>query len=335
MNLRKACQSVDATFCATIFAMTRIVFMGTPDFAVPTLRTLYDMTQVVGVYTQPDRPAGRGKQLARSPIKQEALTHNLPIFQPKTLRSTSVQAQLRDLQPECIIVAAYGLILPQAVLDIPQRGCLNVHASLLPKYRGASPIAGALLAGEPATGITIMLMDAGLDTGPILTQRTLPIDTQDTTGTLETKLSVLGATLLRETLPRWLNRELTPQPQAHSQATVTKLISKADGIIDWSQPAVMIARQVCAYNPWPTAQTLWRGQPLKILRATPRVDVMGDVCHVMQHDHAILVGTGAGCLQLDEVQLAGKRALSIAEFVRGQREFIGSFLGKSNERITP
>jgi methionyl-tRNA formyltransferase len=309
--------------------MTRLVFMGTPHFAVPTLHALCETYDLVGVYTQPDRPAGRGKQLAMSPIKQAALARNLPIFQPKTLRSAAVQAELRDLQPECLIVAAYGLILPQAVLDIPRHGCLNVHASLLPKYRGASPIAGAILGGETETGITIMLMDAGLDTGPILNQMTRSINTHYTTGTLEAKLSVLGAILLRETLPRWLNGDLTPQPQDESRATLTKLIAKEDGSVNWSHSAVTIARQARAYNPWPTAQTTWRGQALKILRATPRMDIANAVGHVMQHDGAILVGAGEGCVQLNEVQLAGKRAMNIAEFVRGHREFVGSPLGNT------
>lgn len=306
--------------------MTRVVFMGTPEFSVPSLRALAQAYEVVGVFTQPDRPAGRGRRVVESPVKQEAQACGLAVFQPKSLRREAVQAELRQLKPDVIVVAAYGLILPQAVLDIPPHGCLNVHASLLPKYRGAAPIAFALLEGERETGITIMLMEAGLDTGPILAQRAIPIAADDNAGTLEQKLSSLGAELLRETLPRWLAGEIAPQPQNDTGATLTRLIKKEDGAIDWSQPAISIVRKVRAFTPWPGAYTTWQGNLLKIIRATP-IDIAAPVGEVLQHDDQIVVGAGEGSVRLDEVQLAGKRAMSSAEFVRGQRAFVGARLG--------
>ncbi len=302
--------------------------MGTPDFAVPTLRALYPSQQIVGVYTQPDRPAGRGRHLAISAVKAEAIRYNLPVFQPKSLRPATAVDELRAVEPELIVVAAYGLILPQGVLDIPIHGCLNVHASLLPKYRGASPIASAILAGESETGITIMLMDAGLDTGPMLSQRAIPIADGDTTGTLEQKLSVVGAELLMETLPRWIGGEITPQPQDESRATLTRLIRKEDGLIDWSSSAYDIVRRLRAFDPWPGTFTVWRRQPLKILRAVAQPFGAPMAC-AFKRNGSILVGAGEGSVELRAVQLAGKRAMTIAEFVRGHPHFIGAQLGGS------
>ncbi len=308
--------------------MVRIVLMGTPEFAVTILRALCETHEVVGVFTRPDQPAGRGRQLMLSRVKQEALARGLPIFQPKTLRSAKAQDELRALQPELIVVAAYGLILPQAVLDIPIHGCINVHASLLPKYRGASPIAFALLSGEQQTGITLMLMNAGLDTGPILAHRAIAIAESDTTGTLEKKLSALGAELLIETLPHWLHGDITPQPQDDTRATLTRLLTKEDGLIEWSSSATEIVRRVRAFNPWPTAYTFWRAQPLKILRARANEATIMRGC-VVRQDGAVLVGAGEGSVRLDEVQPAGKRAMSAADFVRGRPEFIGARLGEA------
>ena len=309
---------------------TRVVFMGTPDFAVPSLRALvtggYD---VVGVVTQPDRPAGRGRKLTASPVKRFAEEHGLPVLQPKTFRQPEPVAELAALAPDVIVVAAYGLILPQAVLDIPPHGCLNVHGSLLPKYRGAAPIPAAILAGDEETGVTIMLMDAGMDTGPILSQATCPIEPEDTTGTLTAKLAELGAELLMETLPRWLAGEIEPQPQAHELATYAPMIRKADGRIDWTLPAEQIARQVRAYQPWPGATTFWRGKLLKVLKADalPEVVAKGQPGCVVRWEDGAAVLTGRGLIVLKEVQLAGKRPLPIADFLRGQRGFEGSKLG--------
>ena len=308
--------------------MPRIIFMGTPDFAVPVLDALTHTThKIAGVYTRPDQPAGRGKQLQSSPIKRFAETRGLPIFQPPTLRKPEFIAPLRELAPDLIVVAAYGLILPPDVPAIPPRGGVNTHASLLPRHRGAAPITAAILAGDAETGVTLMRMDAGLDTGPILAQRAIPIADDDTTGTLTPKLADLAAALLIETLPRLLAGNLTPQPQDESRATVCKTIRKAEGLIDWTRPADEIARRVRAFNPWPSAFTYWNGAPLKILhsQAAPS-NARGEPGRVVEWRDEIAVTTGDGVLILRQVQLAGKRAMKIEEFARGQREFIGSQL---------
>ncbi len=308
--------------------MPRIIFMGTPEFAVPALDALTHTThKIVGVFTRPDQPAGRGKQMQSSPIKRFAETRGLPIFQPPTLRKPEFIAPLRGLAPDLIIVAAYGLILPPDILAIPPRGCVNTHASLLPRHRGAAPIVAAILAGDAETGITLMQMDAGLDTGPILTQRAIPIADDDTTGTLTPKLANLAAALLIETLPRLLAGDITPQPQDESRATVCKMIRKAEGLIDWTRPADEIARRVRAFNPWPSAFTYWNGAPFKILRAQAAPgNARGEPGRVIEWRDEIAVTTGDGVLILREVQMAGKRAMKIEEFARGQMGFVGSRL---------
>ena len=308
--------------------MSRIVFMGTPEFAVPILDALTRTPHsIVGVYTRADQAAGRGKQLRLSPIKQLAAARGLPIFQPSTLRQLEHASQLRDLAPDLIIVAAYGLILPRGVLAIPARGCVNTHASLLPRHRGAAPIMAAILAGDAETGITLMQMDEGLDTGPILAQRALTISNDDTTGTLTPKLATLSAELMIETLPRILAGEIASQPQDHTRATMFTQIRKEDGLIDWSRPANEIARRVRAFDPWPSAFTFWNGAQLKILSAAPAPErVPAEPGRVIQSGKEIVVTTGDGTLILREVQLAGKRAMKIEEFVRGQREFVGNVL---------
>lgn len=310
--------------------MSRIVFMGTPEFAVPILDALTRTSHnIVGIYTRADQPAGRGKQLQPSPIKQLAAARGLPISQPPTLRQPDYIAQLRDLAPDVIIVAAYGLLLPRDVLTIPPRGCINTHASLLPRHRGAAPIIAAILAGDAETGITLMQMDEGLDTGPILAQRAIPIDDDDTTGTLTPKLANLATELLSETLPRILAGEIVPQPQDHARATMFKQIKKEEGLIDWTRPATEIARRVRAFNPWPSAFTFWNGVQLKILCAGA-ADAKSnlEMGRVVPLGKEIAVTSANGVLILREVQLAGKRAMKIEEFVRGQREFVGSSLGR-------
>lgn len=310
--------------------MGRLVFMGTPDFAVPVLKALIGRYEIVGVVTQPDRRAKRGRKVESPPVKVVALTYDLPVLQPPSLRRPDVVAELRALAPEVIVVAAFGQILRAEVLDIPPRGCLNVHASLLPKYRGAAPIAAAILGGEEETGVTIMLMDAGMDTGPILSQATCPISPQDTRASLSARLAQLGADLMMDTLPRWLAGEIQPQPQDHSQATYCRIIAKEDGLIDWSQSAVEIWRRSRAYHPWPSSHTYWRGKLLKVLRAEalPHWSGMGEPGQVMALDEGLAVATGEGALRLGEVQLAGKRALSAEDFARGQKAFVGSVLGR-------
>ncbi len=308
--------------------MARIVFMGTPEFAVPILDALtHTPHHIVGVYTRPDKPAGRGNKLFASPIKQLAQAHNLPLFQPPTLRQPDVVDELRALAPAVIIVAAYGLILPPAVLSIPLRGCVNTHASLLPRHRGAAPIPAAILAGDNETGITLMQMDAGLDTGPILVQRAISISDDDTTATLTTKLAHLAAGLLTENLPRILAGDLAPQPQDDSRATMFKTIRKEEGLIDWTQSAVEIARRVRAFNPWPSAYTFWNDAQLKILNARASDHkTIAEPGRVIKLQNEIAVATGDGGLILGEVQLAGKRAMKMEEFVRGKPDFVGAIL---------
>jgi methionyl-tRNA formyltransferase len=307
-----------------------LVFMGTPPFAVPSLQALARDYEVAAVVTQPDRPARRGRKLTPSAVKKAALELGLPVLQPASLREEEAVAELTRLAPRVMVVAAYGQILRPQVLAIPPSGVLNVHPSLLPRYRGASPIAGALLAGEQQTGVTIMLMDEGMDTGPILSQITVDIDPQDTTGSLAERLAGLGAELLTGVLPAWLEGRIEAQAQDDAQATYTKPISKGDGVIDWSLPAVDIWHRVRAYNPRPGARTWWKGDQLKVMRARPLPDWKGEAkaAVVVQSDSGVAVATGEGALLLEEIQLAGKRAMLAEDFVRGQRDFVGSELGQ-------
>ncbi len=310
--------------------MTRVVFMGTPDFAVPALQSLLTTPdyQVVGVVTQPDRPAGRGKTIQQSPVKQVALAAHVPILQPEKLRQPEVFEQLQGWQPDLIVVAAFGQILRQNVLDLPRFGCINVHASLLPRWRGAAPIQAAIRAGDTEAGITIMIMDAGLDTGPMLGKRAIPIEPTDTGQKLHDKLAPLGGQLLIETLGPYLRGETKPQPQDESQQTYAPMLRKEDGLIDWTQPAETIERQVRAFDPWPGAYTFWNGQQLKILSgkivAGPGA-VPGFVGRSPLGE--VAVGTGSRLYALDVVQLAGRPATPIQAFVNGHTTFVGSTLG--------
>lgn len=312
----------------------RIIFMGTPEFAVPALHALHagehnqDWT-VVGVVTQPDRPAGRGKKLVPSPVKAYALEQGLPVFQPGRLRrDRAAQDELRALAPDVMVVAAYGQILPVSVLEIPRYGCINIHASLLPAYRGASPITAAILDGLEQTGVTIMLMDAGMDTGPMLSQAMHPIHPDDTTERLSEKLAAQGADLLLDTLPRWLVGEIAPVPQSElpGEPSTCSLVKKEDGRIDWTEPAVVIERMTRAYTPWPSAFTYWKGDNFKIWRAEV-ITGQAPPGQVIEHATGAAVGTGEGLLRLDEVQPAGKRAMEIRSLLNGSPDFIGSTLG--------
>jgi len=307
----------------------RVVFMGTPDFAVPVLTALIREYRVVGVVTQPDRPAGRGRQVTISPVKQMALEHDLLLLQPRSLRSPDALAQLAAWKPDVIVVAAFGQILRQDVLDLPPCGCLNVHASLLPRWRGAAPVSAAILGGDEVTGVTIMKMDAGLDTGPILAQREEPIRPDDTAATLEGRLAQLGADLLVETLPAYLAGALQPRPQPEEGVTYAKRLRKRDGRVDWSRPAVELDRQVRAFTPWPGAFTTLRGRRLKLLRTAPLPNWRGDAPPgtVVALDDGVAVATGEGALCLEKVQLAGRRRMDIVAFLCGQRDCIGSCLG--------
>ncbi|MCL5959456.1 MAG: methionyl-tRNA formyltransferase [Chloroflexi bacterium] len=320
----------------------RIVFMGTPRFAVPVLEGLqqagYD---IVGVVTQPDKPVGRKGTPTPPPVKLVALQYGLRVFQPQRLRDVNLLEELRSLQPDVIVVAAFGKILPREVLALPTLGCLNVHASLLPKYRGAAPISEAILDGEKETGITIMLMDEGMDSGPILAQVAVEIYSTDTAESLGAKLAEAGARLLLEVLPEWTQGKITPRPQDPSQATYVKMLAKEDGLIDWTTPAEYIERQVRAFYPWPTAYTFWDGKQLKILRAAVRLDSGGAApgrVSVMsvgvasgragREEGELMVACGRGQLALLEVQLAGKKAMGADEFLRGHRRIVGAVLGR-------
>jgi methionyl-tRNA formyltransferase len=251
----------------------KIIYMGTPSFAVPALEALianrapglllpqgYDIATVI---TRPDKPSGRGKELVFSPVKQAALAQGILVWQPGSLKRPENIEALASYHADLYVVAAFGQILPQAVLDLPRYGTLNIHASLLPRYRGVSPISEAILQGESETGVTIMLIDAGIDTGPILLQRAIPIAEDDTTGSLTTKLAVLGASALLAALPLWIAGDLQPQPQNEQEASYTRMLRKEDGEIDWHRSAARLAREVRAYLPWPGSYTTWRGKLLK------------------------------------------------------------------------
>lgn len=310
----------------------RIVFMGTPQFGVPALEQLTKGEhQVVAVYTQPDRPVGRGRISTPSAVKRTALAHGLPVFQPPSLKATAEVERLAELKPDVIVVAAFGQLLSQQVLDIAPFGCLNVHPSLLPRHRGASPIPAAILGGDEETGVTIMLMDVGLDTGPILAQKAIPMEPEDTAESLGAKLAQLGAELLGQTLPRWLDRCLTPQPQDEENATYSRPISKGEGEIDWHLSAIELWRRVRAFYPWPGCYTRWRGKQLKLLHTIPLSGGQGlepgRVISLLPEQGAVFgVATGSGILGLRQVQLEGRRAMTAEEFLRGQRGFIGELL---------
>ncbi len=309
--------------------MARIIFMGTPEFAVPTLRALIAAHEVVMVVTQPDRPAGRKNILTPPPIKLVAQEHGIEVFQPEKIRAKEAVEKLQAvLDLDAFVVAAFGQILPQRVLDIPRYGAINVHASLLPRWRGAAPIQAAIRAGDSVSGITIMKMDAGLDTGPMLSQREIVLAPDETGESLHDKLSVLGAELLIETLPRYFDGTLTPQPQDDSLATLAPRIAKEEGRIDWSQPATAIERTVRAFKPWPGTYTLWQGQTLKILWGTVATHMArGAVGEVVRVNGAACIVTGDGLFCPMQVQLAGKNPVSIATFVNGYPDFIGAVLG--------
>ncbi len=305
--------------------MARIVFMGTPDFAVPTLRRLIKTYDVIGVVTQPDRPAGRGSKIQMSPVKLTALDAGIPVFQPEKLRRPEAVDQLRQWDAELYVVAAFGQILPQAVLDVPRFGSINVHASLLPRWRGAAPIQAAIRAGDAETGITIMKMDAGLDTGPILSQRAIPIADDETGQSLHDKLAELGGELLIDTLPGYLNGSIQPIPQDDSLATFAPRIDKNEGRIDWTQSAEQIARTVRAFTPRPGTFTYWKDHLLKILTGQS-LEGSAPTGAVVEQNGLIAVGTGNGLFRLERVQLEGRNPTHIDDFVRGYPDFLGSQL---------
>ncbi|PJF48795.1 MAG: methionyl-tRNA formyltransferase [Chloroflexi bacterium] len=312
--------------------MTRVIFMGTPSFAVPALSALIEANyDIVAVVTQPDAPAGRGRQIQSPPVKALALQHRLQVMQPDSLRPPSVVAELRALAPDVIIVAAFGQILRPEVLALPPHGCLNIHASLLPRWRGASPVSAAIAAGDAVTGVTLMLMEAGLDSGPIIAQRPEPIRPDDTTGSLTERLARLGAALLIETLPAWLAGAIVPQRQDESRVTLAGRLKKEDGRLDWSRSAEALERHVRAMSPWPSAFTTWQGRQMKVLRAA----IAAAACApglppggVSVDRSGVYVRCGDGALRLLEVQMEGKPAMEAAAFARGHPNLAGSTLGQ-------
>jgi len=306
----------------------RIVFFGTPTFAVPSLRVLLDRPDpVVGVVCQPDKPAGRGQHLTVAPVKQAAVNAGLPVLQPERLRTDDFFEALRRWAPELIVVAAYGRILPKVLLDLPPRGCINVHASLLPRYRGAAPIQWAILRGEERTGVTIMQMNERMDAGDVLLQRDTPIGTEETYGELQLRLAALGAAALVEALECLRAGTLAAQPQREAEVTLAPMIRKEDGHIDWTHPAIQIARAVRAFNPWPSAFSHLGGKLLKIHRAHIGAMTTAAPGTVTDTAGGITVATGSGGLVIDELQLEGRKRLPAAEFVRGGTLRPGSVLG--------
>jgi methionyl-tRNA formyltransferase len=315
----------------------RIVFMGTPYFAVPSLRALQNLQRdtalrsaVVAVVTQPDRPAGRGKRVGASPVKVEALNAGLPVVQPENLRGAEGFALLESTAPDLIVVAAYAQILSRKILNLPRFGCINVHASLLPLYRGASPISGAIRDGRQETGVTIMQMEAGLDTGPIISQVRVHIEDDDTTESLTVKLADLGAKELSATISPWVNGEIQPRPQDSERASMTRPLRKDDGRIDWNLPAEVIARHVRAMFPWPGASTTAGGILLKVLEVNLTDLPLGTSAApgILLYDGTDpLVRARAGAVRLLRVQPAGRKPMSGAEWFRGAPSLRGTMLG--------
>jgi len=301
--------------------MAKIVFMGSPNFSLPGLRALAKNYQVIGVVTQPDRASGRGRETKMPPVKALALELGIPIMQPEKLRAPEAMQQLLDWKPDLIVVAAFGQILKKDVLDLPPFGCLNVHASLLPRWRGAAPINAAILHGDEETGVTIMQMDVGLDTGPMLAKRSMRLSADDTAGSVTEALSHLGANLLIETLPDYLSGNITPQPQSEEGVTYAPMLKKEEGRLDFTRAAIALERQIRAFNPWPGAFMDFEGALLKIHKA----HVEGAVASVGQrlvYQEQPAVGARGGLLILDEVQPAGKKSMSGKSFLAGARHWL-------------
>jgi methionyl-tRNA formyltransferase len=299
----------------------RVVFMGSPEFALPSLHGLIKYYDVAGVVTQPDRVSGRGRELKAPPVKSLAIELNIPLLQPEKIRAPEAIAQLQSWKPDLIVVAAFGQILKKEVLDLPRYGCINVHASLLPRWRGAAPINAAILAGDEETGVTIMKMDVGLDTGPILSKKSIRLKPDDTTGSVIESLSHLGADLLIETLPDYFSGKLTPQPQPEEAVTFAPMLKKADGRLDFTHPAEELERRVRAFNPWPGAWLEWNGNLLKVARArvisvhAPNVGARFSV----EGNPAVM--TAKGALVLEEVLPAGRKIMPGKSFLAGTRDW--------------
>ncbi|QFS85246.1 MULTISPECIES: methionyl-tRNA formyltransferase [unclassified Marinobacter] len=303
----------------------RIVFAGTPDFAATALKALLEAGyNLVGVYSQPDRPAGRGRKLMPSPVKQVALDAGIPVFQPVSLKPEDAQQELAALKPDVMIVAAYGLILPKAVLDIPTHGCLNIHASLLPRWRGAAPIQRAIAAGDPETGITIMQMDEGLDTGDMLLKTSTPIHADDTGGSLHDRLADMGGKAIVGALVQLANSELAPEPQNDADANYAHKLSKEEGHIDWSRSAIEIERLIRAFNPWPGTFTDLGEQRIRLHQASA-LDQSSDKLPgtvISREREGVEVACGTGTLKVTSVQLPGSKAQSISDLINGGKQVL-------------
>lgn len=309
----------------------RIIFAGTPDFAATTLAALLSTEhEICAVYSQPDRPAGRGRKLTASPVKQLALEHQIPVEQPLNFKAETDRAKLAGYQADLMIVVAYGLLLPQSVLDTPRLGCINVHASLLPRWRGAAPIQRAILAGDRETGVCIMQMEAGLDTGPVISRAVIPIDDTDTGEKLHDKLAQLGASTLLQTLNNFEVLQAQAIPQNDTESCYAAKLHKAEANIDWSQSAQQIDRQIRAFNSWPVAQTLWQDKMLRIWSA-----VIIDTQHqaakpgtIIQVDRqGIDVATGSGTIRLLSLQMPGKKAMPVNDFLNAHPLSSGEHFG--------
>ncbi len=307
----------------------KIIFAGTPEFAATTLAALLETKHdICAVYTQPDRPAGRGRKLTPSPVKQLAIQHQLPVYQPPTLRDEEAQQQLAALDADVMVVVAYGLILPQAALDMPRHGCLNIHASLLPRWRGAAPIQRAIEAGDVESGVTIMQMDAGLDTGDMLHTASCTIKNDDTAQTLHNQLAKMGAVALLTVLQQLLDHTLAPVSQDSALANYAYKMEKREAEIVWQQDALQLSRRIRAFNPWPVCFTQWQGKLLRILIAQPLAEKSNQQPGTVIREGAdgIDVACGEGVLRITTLQIAGKRATSAAEFIHS-RSLLGSLLG--------
>lgn len=311
----------------------RIIFMGTPDFSVPTLEALVASEhEVAAVVTQPDKPKGRGKEIHMSPVKECALKHNIPVYQPVRARDEAFVEEMRTLKPDAMVVIAFGQILPKSLLDLPKYGCVNIHASLLPKYRGAAPIQWAVINGDEETGITTMMMDVEMDTGDMLEKTVVKLNPDETGGSLFDRLSLLGGDLILSTLSKLEKGEITPQPQDHAQATYVKKISKSMGDIDWTMDAVSIERLVRGLNPWPSAFTRWNGKMLKIWEAQvlPDPETKAPCGSVIRaSDEGLKIQTGNGVLCVTSLQLEGKKRMDTAAFLRGYQVESGCIMERS------
>jgi len=301
----------------------RIVFAGTPEFAVPSLRAAHSKAEVVAAYTQPDRPAGRGRGLSPSPVKMQAQAWSIPVLQPESLKSKEAQQELRELEPDLLVVVAYGLILPRAVLAVPRYGCWNVHASLLPRWRGAAPIQRAIEAGDEQTGVCLMQMEAGLDTGPVLLKQAIPIAAEETGGQLHERLAVLGASVLTDGLALLrAGMRPAPQPQPEEGVTYAHKLQKQEARLDWSQPAALLARKVRAYEPWPVAEGVVAGERLRI-RGAVALDVEHSAAPgtlLSATRHGLDIACGQGALRLRVFQREGGKSITAADYLNARRD---------------